>query len=308
MKLTQRTLSTGLTPTDLIHIVKPNDLSQSPQGSSYKSTVQQFLNVVGDVMFEPGSVSNSLKDKRSAVSSGNSGQVIGFASENTGDEGQAVGFFSFNTGIQGQSFGWASSNSGYGGQAIGFISANAAQQGQSIGGNCTNLGIAGQAIGQLAYNRIERSTNISGPIFIRKSESNTTNFSPPLTTLLPYQLLSGSEVIIISNTFNATTLTGETISFPTNVKMFVDEVGFIATSANTVTVQPSISYGVSGNTDLLLTGTSTTGISSNGDRDRQTTLLTSNGLTSLSFEVTSIATATTLIGRCYFRGFIVENQ
>jgi hypothetical protein len=294
MKLTQRTLSTGLTPTDLIHIVKPNDLTQSPQGSSYKSTVQQFLNVVGDVMFEPGSSPNSLKDKRSAVSSGNSGQVIGFASENTGDEGQSIG--------------WASSNSGYGGQSIGFISANGGQQGQSIGGNCTNLGIAGQAIGQLAYNRIERSTNISGPIFIRKSESNTTNFSPPITTLLPYQLLSGSEVIIISNTFNANTLTGETISFPTNVKMFVDEVGFIATSANTVTVQPSISYGVSGNTDLLLTGTSTTGISSNGDRDRQITLLTSNGVTSLSFEVTSTATATTLVGRCYFKGFIVENQ
>lgn len=308
MKLTDRSFATGVTVNDLIHIVITGDTSQSPQGSSFKARVGQITSLLSD-MFEPGEGIDSLKDKRSSLSSGGSGQVIGFAAENSGTEAQAIGFFSFNTGVQGQSIGWGTSNSGQGGQAIGLISSNTGIQGQSIGGNCTNLGIAGQAIGQLAYNRIDRSTNISGPIFIRKSEQGVTNnFSPPITTLIPYQLLSGSEIIIMTNVFDFTTLTGETISFPANVKMFVDEVGFISTSANTVSVQPEISYGISGNTDFFLTGTTTTGISSSGDRYRQTNLLSSSGVTSLSFEVTSPATATTLVGRCYFKGFIVENQ
>ena len=44
--LTDRTLTTGLTTSDLIHIVNPNDTSQNPAGSSYKATLGQFVSLI----------------------------------------------------------------------------------------------------------------------------------------------------------------------------------------------------------------------------------------------------------------------
>jgi hypothetical protein len=43
MRLTDRTFATGVTKQDLIHIVITGDTSQSPEGSSYKATVGQIL-------------------------------------------------------------------------------------------------------------------------------------------------------------------------------------------------------------------------------------------------------------------------
>jgi len=45
-RLTDRTLITGVTPQDLIHIVDTSDLSQSPYGSSYKATISQLTDVI----------------------------------------------------------------------------------------------------------------------------------------------------------------------------------------------------------------------------------------------------------------------
>ena len=46
--LTDRTLATGVTLSDYIHVVIPSDISQNPAGSSYKATVSQLLNNVLD--------------------------------------------------------------------------------------------------------------------------------------------------------------------------------------------------------------------------------------------------------------------
>lgn len=44
-KLTDRTLATGVTLNDLFHIVITGDTTQSSDGSSYKDTIQQVLNL-----------------------------------------------------------------------------------------------------------------------------------------------------------------------------------------------------------------------------------------------------------------------
>jgi hypothetical protein len=59
--LTDRTLATGVTLSDYIHVVIPTDISQNPAGSSYKATVSQvadvfsnlFVNQSGDTMTGP---------------------------------------------------------------------------------------------------------------------------------------------------------------------------------------------------------------------------------------------------------------
>lgn len=45
-RLTDRTLATGVTLNDLIHVVITGDTSQNPAGSSYKATVQQVANAI----------------------------------------------------------------------------------------------------------------------------------------------------------------------------------------------------------------------------------------------------------------------
>jgi hypothetical protein len=43
MRLTDRLLATGVTLNDLVHIVKPYDTTDSPEGSSYKANIRQVL-------------------------------------------------------------------------------------------------------------------------------------------------------------------------------------------------------------------------------------------------------------------------
>jgi hypothetical protein len=44
--LTSRTLSTGITGSDLIHIVNPFDNTQNPAGSSYKASIDQVKDYI----------------------------------------------------------------------------------------------------------------------------------------------------------------------------------------------------------------------------------------------------------------------
>jgi len=54
--LTDQTLASGVTLTDLIHIVITGDTSQNPAGSSFKATVQQVADAIGSSSFSGGTV------------------------------------------------------------------------------------------------------------------------------------------------------------------------------------------------------------------------------------------------------------
>jgi len=60
-RLTDRTLATGVTLNDLIHVVLTNDISQDPDGSSYKAELSQLLPVFSGLTFTGGS-SNCITD------------------------------------------------------------------------------------------------------------------------------------------------------------------------------------------------------------------------------------------------------
>jgi hypothetical protein len=237
----------------------------------------------------------------SNAAGGGNGQAIGATASNTGTSGQAIGEQSNNSASVGQAVGNQANNSAAGGQAIGTTSINSGQNGQAIGSDSNNSGQNAQALGESAVNRIDSSTNISGAIVIRKSDA--------AADLLPYQFSSGAEVVIMSENFDATgAVTVDAGAFPAGVRFFPTEVGIIVTSANTVTVQPTVSYGISGNNALFIAAAITSGLTTAGARERKTSLLTFAGQTSLTAEVTIAATATTLECRCYWKGFVAENQ
>lgn len=234
-----------------------------------------------------------------AFNTGQDGLAIGYGANNSGSNGIAIGESAANSGNDGITVGESTINTASFGTVIGGASQNSGDNGTAIGGGI-NEGTTGMAIGFGAYNRINKSTNISGAIVIRKSE-----ISQDAET---YQFYSGAEVVIVTRIDTPTATGTITITLPSGVRFFPDEVGFIATVANTVTVQPTISYGVTGNNAALLVAAPTTGISAAGDRDRQQVLVTADGQTSLTAEVTIGATATELVGRYYFKGFLIESQ
>lgn len=223
-------------------------------------------------MHKPGAGTGSLVDTR----------YTGAAS--SADYGSAYGYDAKNSGNQGQANGYAANNSGENGQAIGAGSINSADQ--------------SQALGYAAKCRITGSTNISGAIIARKDDGESD----------AYQHWSTAEIVILTEEESLKATGVLTITLPSGVKMFVNEVGTIMTQADTVSGQATVSFGKTGSNAFLLAATATTGLTAVGKRDKQTSILQAEGVTSLVAEITAGATGTTAMGRFYFKGFIVEDE
>ena len=124
----------------------------------------------------------------------------------------------------------------------------------------------------------------------------------------PLLYSTGSEFVILFPVADFEVLGTASIVFPTGYKFFIESCGVIVTTADTVTSQPHFSFGVNGSTAVYKASAATTGLTAAGARNNYTTLLTVDGKTSVSYEIHNAANATTLEGRVYFKGFLVEDQ
>ena len=105
------------------------------------------------------------------------------------------------------------------------------------------------------------------------------------------------------------TATGtHSILFPTGYRFFIESCGIIVTEVVSMGSQPHFSFGVDGSTAVYKASAATTGLAAAGDRNNYTSLLTVNGKTSVAYEIHTASNSTTLKGRVYFKGFLVENE
>jgi hypothetical protein len=91
--LTDRTLATGVTPNDLIHIVVTGDTSQNPAGSSFKATMGQVLDLINPTTITGGTYNPITGDITFTNSSGGTFVVTGLV---TGYTNTAVTAFTYN--------------------------------------------------------------------------------------------------------------------------------------------------------------------------------------------------------------------
>lgn len=96
------------------------------------------------------------------------------------------------------------------------------------------------------------------------------------------------------------------VTLPTGVKFFPTAVGFITEKYNTVTVQPNISFGESGNLTKFLASTTTTNLTAAYSIEKYTTLASYVGGSSVAFKLQTAATGTQLLGRAFWRGYFVD--
>jgi len=85
--LTDRTLATGVTLQDLIHIVIPTDLSQNPAGSSYKATIEQVGDALSGSSFNTYVTGGTYSAGTATFTNNNGGtfDVTGFTQPFTGN-------------------------------------------------------------------------------------------------------------------------------------------------------------------------------------------------------------------------------
>ena len=120
--------------------------------------------------------------------------------------------------------------------------------------------------------------------------------------------MSAGAAVIMSEPLDLKTLLTHTITIPTGLSFFVDEIGVIAVSASGVTVQPTIAFGVTGTPDKFAAAALTTGLAAPNNRHRIVAPDSADGVTTLQAEVTMAASATALTGRVYWRGIAVVNN
>lgn len=104
------------------------------------------------------------------------------------------------------------------------------------------------------------------------------------------------------------------IDIPANHTFYVNHCGVIASTFDTVSVQPDLRWRATNNDTDFVDPTTITALDAVNKRenyDISTSAFTELGVaggSTLQMEVNSAATATTLNGRAYFKGLLVENQ
>lgn len=123
-----------------------------------------------------------------------------------------------------------------------------------------------------------------------------------------FQYQSTLELIGTTEILDLTQAQVYTPSVPTGATLFLSEVGLIITSADGVTTHPTVRFGINGAPAGLVAATLLSGLGAAGKRVRFTELLTDDGATALTVEITSGGAATSMMGRFYWKGFAILNE
>ena len=233
-----------------------------------------------------------------SVTTSNSIAIGNAAQANTGSGGVAIGTSALSGGSDVVSIGTSASGTASSTIAIGQATVSGLHS-VAIGRLASCSGDYGAAFGKGAINRIGESNNITGLSLIRKDNGEAATDE--------HLYFTGSQAIVFSKEIDLKTLADDvsTITIPTGSTFYPDEVGVVVTSADTVTVQPEVSFGITGNATAVLTQTATTKSTAKG-RDIFTPA--KDGVNSLTASVKVGATATTLLGRFYWKGILVEDE
>jgi len=164
------------------------------------------------------------------------------------------------------------------------------------------------AIGTYCNNFVPKSHMICGPSVVCKDSGETDEVL----------YFSAQENVLFSQEYDFKTAAADdviTIEIPTGSTFFVTEVGIIPTNISTVTTDPTIEFGSNAVTDAILTATQTT-TQTLRKREKYNENATNwvadadnvGHTTQLTVSVTIAAAATTFLGRCYFKGLLLENE
>ena len=253
---------------------------------------------------------------------GGGSSVFGYRSCATGSLGTAVGYCSCAiTNSSASAFGYKSIASGQLSSAIGYnasaISTSSTAVGYWAQASATSASAFGRtavasavnsiALGYCSVARIECTANIGGAMITKKDtgENESTSF---------YQY-SSAEITLMTKNIDLKATGTNDITVPSGSTFYISEMGVIITEWSSVTTQPTIKIGYNSTDpgegddkqldDIQLSSLNMTGA---GKRVRFLPAKPDDGETVLRITVINAASATTMKGRFYFKGMLIENQ
>src|SRR3972149_2242865 len=145
------------------------------------------------------------------------GVAVGDVADASGDESVAVGKNVIAAGLQGISIGKGADSDGEKAVAVGY---------NSYAGSYGSAGL-----GYRARARIARTTNLTGPIIVRRDETPGGNDDAGAE----FESFCGAEIIILTTEVDLKVVANQTISIPTGAHFWFNELGIICTAINTMT-------------------------------------------------------------------------
>lgn len=189
--LTDRTLASNsaITTATLIHIVDPNDVTQNPDGSSYKANLSQLLNVFagsGDTYWTSGTTGTfSIKTKNTSGldATGNYAVASGFNTKATGQYSFAEGFGTSATTLTSHSEGQLTLSSGVGSHSEGRATVASGSGSHAEGQSTISSGNASHAEGGSTIASGTNAHSEGGNTFATASYTHSEGYQTSATTI-----------------------------------------------------------------------------------------------------------------------------
>lgn len=190
---------------------------------------------------------------------------------------------------------------GNGAMAVGRLAQATAVWAMGVGYQANSSASGASAIGFGAQARVTDTTNIAGCIVISQDDGQGI-----ANSLRRY---AGARVIIMTPVVNLETVADQTVTLPAGLHFYFDTVGVIATNIVGLVTQPTVQFGVTGTPAQQIAPVVTTLLTASNTREPFTTLLApQTGATSLVAGVTGAAAGTTVEGRFYWEGILLEDE
>lgn len=197
-----------------------------------------------------------------------------------------------------QATNWNAVNS----SAFGIANLTSGLRSTGLGFKNVASGIGATAIGDRGVARIQDTTNIAGPLIIRKDDGE------PITDA--FRVFAGAEVIIMTDEVNLTAVADQTITLPAGCHFWWSECGIILTElTGVIGSQPTIRMGITGTPAKYVGPVATTLLTATLKRERYDNWQVDDGETSLVAGVTvGAVVGTSMSGRFFWRGVLVEDE
>ena len=253
---------------------------------------------VGHVSTASGDYSVAIGHK--ATASGNYSTAAGRYSTASDYSSLALGSGNTASGYYAIAVGIANTASGRYSTAVGLYNSTWSDYSMAIGYMTITFAEKSMALGYGAKSGVPTTTNICGPQIIRKDRGENADYT--------FYSYCGVEVVLTSKEIDLTTVADQTLTLPAGCKFWLDEIGIIATQIDGLTTQPTIRFGITGDLAKHHTAAITTKLTAAGKREKFDPLVPEDGEVSLTGGVTSAAAGTTVKGRFYWKGMLIENE
>ena len=247
-----------------------------------------------------GAIQSTAVGYKTCTSGVGDASAFGSLSKAQHSSASAIGYNNTASGCYSSAFGWQTTASGKASVVMGHNSQATVCQ--------------ASAFGAYAKAEVECTTNIGGPIIIKKDSLQTAGTD--------FMQFSGVETVLMTKEIDLTSAATCLIRIPAGSTFWVNEIGIVVTCTDAVSVQPTFDIGmtdtnnVSTYNNFYVASLQPISISNITGRNRERYIPDNPdyGLDgsatyhTLKFTLTTVATATKMCGRIYYKGLLVENE